>query len=136
MARLPRFDIPAAGDVIAVGTPEAVVLVRPDGSELARIPLAQEAQDVALSPDGTWVAAAFMDGSVNLWRREDQVLHAVLDGVHTERIASLQFGSDLLISAGWDGRVHRWSLEPLTVDPDPAAIAARWSLDLDRIVED
>lgn len=134
--RAGRVDITAAGDVIAVGTPEAVVLVRPDGSELARIPLAQEAQDVALSPDGTWVAAAFLDGSVNLWRREDQVLHAVLDGVHTERISSVKFGERLLITAGWDGRVHRWSLEPLERAPDPGAIAALWSLDVDQVVRD
>ncbi|MEZ4322211.1 MAG: WD40 repeat domain-containing serine/threonine protein kinase [Myxococcota bacterium] len=131
-----RIDITAAGDLLVVGTGEAVVLLDPDGTERGRIPIPSGMQDVAVSPDGRWLAASFIDGRIRLWRASDLELRALLEGVHNQRVVSLQFTDDLLLSAGWDARVHRWSLAPLEHDPDPSEIESLWQLSLADVVGD
>jgi hypothetical protein len=59
-----------------------------------------------------------------------------LEGVHTERIASVQFGEEQLITAGWDGRVHRWALGPLSETVDPAELEETWGVTLAGVVAD
>ncbi|MCA0456465.1 MAG: WD40 repeat domain-containing protein [Chloroflexi bacterium] len=66
---------------------------------------------IALSPDGTVLAAGYQDGTVRLWNVEtgDQLI--VLKG-HKDRVVSLAFSPDgtLLASGGTDGTVRLWGV--------------------------
>jgi WD40 repeat protein len=66
---------------------------------------------VALSPDGTILAAGYQDGSVRLWSMDTGEQLTVLEG-HEDRVVSLAFSPDgtLLASGGTDGTVRLWGV--------------------------
>lgn len=130
-----RVDVTADGQVIAIGHEGGITLTDAAGATLRQIgPIPERIWDVALSPDGRWVAAGGLSGEVRVWRVSDGALRAVLAGVHTERVPTVIFEPDWLLTAGWDGRAHRWGLGPLRDDEPPAAAEARWAMSLAQLV--
>jgi hypothetical protein len=91
-------------------------------------------RDVALSPDGSLAVTGHFDGIARVWSADDGRLLAVLEGVHDDQVATVDIVADSVLTAGWDGRVHRWGLGPLTRDPEPAEVEARWGRTLDELV--
>ncbi|HTV17676.1 MAG TPA: WD40 repeat domain-containing protein, partial [Polyangiaceae bacterium] len=68
---------------------------------------------LALSADGRWIAAAFGDGAVRLWRSDAGCLEAQAVLQHRRRITALSFSPDgrWLASGGLDDGVGLWSLD-------------------------
>ncbi|MBX3467611.1 MAG: protein kinase [Planctomycetes bacterium] len=60
--------------------------------------------DVALSPDGRELVTACFDGRVRRFDVDDGALIATLAG-HEGRVCAVARAGDLLLSAGWDGRL-------------------------------
>ena len=69
-----------------------------------------------------------------MWSTDTGELLAVLEGIHDAQVATVDFATDVVLTAGWDGRAHRWGLAPLRTPPDPARIEARWQTSLDALV--
>lgn len=69
-------------------------------------------RNVAFSPDGELVAAAYWDGTVALWEPVKRQLVHVFEG-HTNCAHNVAFSPDgkRLASASWDGTVRLWDLE-------------------------
>ncbi len=91
-------------------------------------------RDVALSADGQLAATGHLDGIARVWSTDTGELLAVLEGIHDAQVATVDFATDVVLTAGWDGRAHRWGLAPLRTPPDPARIEARWQTSLDALV--
>ena len=68
-------------------------------------------QSIALNPDGTVLAAGYLDGSIKLWNVETGEQLTILEG-HIDRVVSLAFSPDgtLLASGGTDGTVRLWGM--------------------------
>jgi len=66
----------------------------------------------AVSPDGTRIVSAGLDGDVRLWDAGEGILAAVLRG-HTERVHGCAFSPDgsWIVSASGDGTVRLWDAE-------------------------
>ena len=66
---------------------------------------------IALSPDGTVLAAGYQDGTVRLWNMDTGEQLTILEG-HKDRVVSLAFSPDgtLLASGGMDGTVRLWGV--------------------------
>ncbi len=108
--------VTARDGLVLAAVPGALVLV---GSRQARVerpgatPL-----DVAISADGRWFAAGFLDGAVEVYRVSDQTLAAALPG-HTERVVAVEFTpAGDLVTGSWDKTAHLWDLSAL----DTAAV--------------
>jgi len=71
----------------------------------------QSAHEVALSPDGTLLAAALSDGSLHLWRTDTYAQVAAVDA-RSSWPSSLVFSPDgrFLVLAGMDERVSFWGV--------------------------
>ncbi len=126
-------DISADGQALVLGLPSAVAVVDLDGNERWRTYHPPPAPlDVALSPDGRWVAAGGADHNARVWDARTGVLRAVLPG-HEERVSSVEFSPDSLrlASGSWDGSLRVWSLEALDAEPEALLEDARvrWNLD-------
>jgi WD40 repeat protein len=69
--------------------------------------------EVAVHPDGTWVAAGARDGRLFIWRTDRPDPIAAF-AAHTERLVALAFTPDTLITGSWDGAVRFIALAPLS----------------------
>jgi WD40 repeat protein len=104
------------GAALAVGSEDGVIRrfdVESGGPRGALPPLVQESGvwTLALSPDGTVLAAGCEDGRIHLWGHTSGVLLRTLEG-HEDAVLSLAWDGDaLLASAGRDGSVRLWSSE-------------------------
>jgi cytochrome c len=68
--------------------------------------------DLAVSPDGQWLASASWDHSVRLWPLNGGGAPRVLNG-HTQNVNGVAFSPDgkQLISAGYDNTLRIWPLD-------------------------
>lgn len=89
--------------------------------------------DLALSPDGRWLAAGDLDQSARIWSAQDGRLVAVLRG-HSGRIAGIGFSQDsrTLYTASWDGSARLWGMDVLTRPADAILSDAQAAWGLDR----
>lgn len=67
--------------------------------------------DLTWSPDGRWLAAAELDGAVEVWRWPEATLALQMKG-HTQRSSGVYWepNGTYLWSASWDGTVRRWGV--------------------------
>jgi WD40 repeat protein len=70
-----------------------------------------QAEQVAFSPDGNWIAASTMDGQVYLWSAENPAGGFDWEA-HAGRVQELSFSpnSKMLLTEGEDGAAKVWSL--------------------------
>lgn len=126
-------DILQDGTRLAVGVANAVMMMDDRGNVLWRAahPLPGPL-DVALSPDGRWLAAGGADHHARIWDARTGELRARLAG-HNERVAAVEFSPDgrLLVSGSWDATLRLWGLEALEVNPEQVLERARATWDLD-----
>ena len=125
------------GDTLAVIVGEDVHLLDPDSGEVrAALTMGGHTPlDLALSPDGRWLATAGLDRTARVWDTSNGRLLAVLRG-HDERLSAVQFSADgaLLLTGSWDGSARLWDL---TVLEQPAGeLLAAVSNDWGRSPED
>jgi hypothetical protein len=120
-------DIDDSGRLLVVGRDHDVVLLDDSLAEQQRWgDLPARTIDVSIRGDGSLVAAGLRDGSILVWRvgAEEPVVR--LPG-HESRTSSVDFVGEMLISAGWDRTVHRWSLAPMLAPiTDLRRAESRW----------
>ena len=126
-------DVSADGRVVAVGGRGWLARVDPDGLRW-RVPHPGVwPNDVALSPDGRWIASAGPDDAARVWDASTGTLRAVLTG-HDARVAAVDFSPDgaTLATASWDGAARLWNLATLDADADELLRSAEstWGLTL------
>lgn len=123
------------GYPLFVALPRGLARFEAGPAEAWRVQLADAVTDLAISPDGRWLAAGTLRGEVLLLTTEDGSIAARLQG-HSERAASVAFSADgtSLLSAGWDGAVRLWGLEVLTRAPEPVEVQMKWQLRLEPIL--
>ncbi len=128
-----------AGRLIGVTDRERLLLLDPAGRVLAQAQAGRVLlQDLAISPDGRYIAAGDLNGDLWLWTLPELVLVARMRG-HQGRVSTLSFAPDgrLLASASWDATARLWDLGQLDADPTDllAEIEAAWGLGLDDVLE-
>ncbi len=100
-----------------------------NGAVIWRVPLATPPLEVAVSPDGRWVAVGGLDHTVRVFDADDGREHAVLRG-HTQRVSSVAFDpdGDGLVSGSWDGTARWWSMQAMAeTSPEAPLRAAGWT---------
>ncbi len=122
------------GEEAAVLEPHAVRFVR-RGRPEAQVDLpGAEGVDVALSPDGRFVAVGHLDGTATVLSREPLAVVARLRG-HEARVAAVGFTPDSawLVTASWDGDARVWATAPLLRPAQEleAAVAADWGMNVE-----
>lgn len=119
-------DVDDTGTQIVAGFSDRVSIMDLDLRERETWALDSPAVDVSMRGDASMVAAGLRDGTVLLWHPGQPEAVARLR-VHEGRVASVDFAKNQLVSAGWDGVVRRWALEPLqTPVPDLFRARSRW----------
>ncbi len=75
-----------------------------------RLSVVSGIHDLALSPDGSWIAAAVDDGTVRVWSTGDWTMRTL--AAHSGPVTRVAFLPDglTLISAGHDGTIRRWDV--------------------------
>lgn len=116
---------------VYVGRSDAVEAWPTAGGPPERIDCPGRVVDLAVSPDGAWLAAGLSAGDVAVWSTADHRLRLVLPG-HSERVSSVGFADDSqwLISGSWDETLRTWSLGGLDL-PAAGLVAdaeARWGV--------
>lgn len=112
-----RLARSAAGHRLARANDELVRIAPADdpAHPLATVP--RPATAIALDPAGDLLAIGTLDGEVELWHLPSATLTWTARA-HSSRVSAVLFASpDLLISAGWDGRVQRWQVHPTAAPP-------------------
>ncbi len=106
-------DIDDSGTVLALAFIDAVAVVDDTLYEHQRWPdLPSRPIDISLSGDGLLVAAGLRDGTVYVFEVGTDAPLARLFA-HENRVSSVEFVSDTLLTAGWDGTARRFALAPL-----------------------
>ncbi|WP_182830376.1 protein kinase domain-containing protein [Tautonia rosea] len=72
-------------------------------------------KNLAISPDGRWLAGAISTHRLMLWELETGRLVSTIDGAHRSSLQSLVFSPDsrTLVTSGVEGVVQLWDVEPL-----------------------
>lgn len=114
-----------SGQRVAYATGEAVVVRPADATAPVLCTLASTnsaVEELALSTDGTWLAAAHVDGTVAMARVGDTRWRASLR-IHRQRAVAVAFHpfAPQLASGSWDGTVRLWSLLPVGAQAGPLA---------------
>ncbi|MCS7475795.1 hypothetical protein ACFFQW_24665 [Umezawaea endophytica] len=107
IAAVPHSSLLAVGD-----TGGEVALWDEGGEERTLVTGRGEVESIAVSPDGTTVAAAANDSLITVWHVGDGTHVATLTG-HTGPVNAVVFDpANDLASSGPDPRVIRWDLDP------------------------
>jgi WD40 repeat protein len=125
-------------DRIATAHAAGIAIHAPDSAPHWLGGSGSEITDLAVSPDERYLLAARTDGTISVWRTSDDVLVATLRG-HTQHVGQLAFASpDILVSAGWDGRVVTWNLAALSARPQAlvTTVEAAWGTDLALTIDE
>jgi WD40 repeat protein len=110
-------DIDSSGTRIALGFPDQVQLIDPNGTTLWSAPHPLPGPlDIAISADGLYVASGGKDHLARLWDTTG-TLKAIFPG-HMERVASVDFRPDgqVLATGSWDGSARLWLLSVLELE--------------------
>lgn len=110
--QIPAVDYSPAGDLIAVATGVISILDADTFDVRLRLTAdSHEIWDVAFSPDGEQLAAAYGDGRIGLWQARQGELLYTLDG-HDGPTADLDWTADghQLVSVGSDGSVRIYAM--------------------------
>ena len=122
-----RIGIDRSGDVLAFEVDDGIE-VRVGAEVRHRLDEVPDSLlDIAVSPDGRWIAASGHD-DVFVWRAADGAMLARLPDLHEERVATVAFSDDHLFTAGWDGQLRRWSVAALEQTPTADEVRRRWRL--------
>ena len=80
----------------------------------------QQLNDLALSPDGKWLAAGGTDAATYLWRLDALKQPPERLAGSGSSVFSMAFSPDsqLLASAGWDGMIQLWKTSNLQTEPE------------------
>jgi WD40 repeat protein/tRNA A-37 threonylcarbamoyl transferase component Bud32 len=94
---------------------------------------ATDVLDAVLTPDGTRLFTAGLDGVIRAWDLPEGTLVARMRG-HSERVSKLALDAPrgVLFSASWDGSARRWGLDVLDDPVEDVArqVETRWGLTL------
>lgn len=107
-----------------------------DGQTRYELPHPGAPYELETSPDGRWLVAGALDGSVRVYEAPTGRLVALMRE-HRERVSSLSFSADgrTLFTASWDGTVRLHNLDALTASPGSiAARAAAWGIDPEQLM--
>ena len=96
--------------VSAYGDATAHLLAAEDGSEVRRIPVADEAAAVAISPDGRWAAVGSEAGPITVTSLSTDEPPRMLVGC-TRPTEALGFAGTRLVSVATDGVLRIWDAE-------------------------
>ena len=124
---------------VFIGRRDHIERVFPDDRQpTTRITVPDRVLDLAVSPDGRWLAAGLVSGDIRVWRTSNLNLAAILSG-HTERVSGVAFDDDsrTLGSASWDHTVRLWDLSTLDTPPPhlQAAIEGRIRRGLEDLLD-
>ena len=125
-APLPAASVPTAtaGDGTSVRAEARQLSIRSSRATSEQVLPMIDAVAVAIDDAASWLAAADARGDVQVWHRRDAWVHVATLSGHTQRVTTLVFTAGQLWSAGTDGRLRRWALDPLVRSHAELAAAA------------
>lgn len=138
VAARPGAELVAGNEArVVVASPSSLEVIDADGRARVVALSGSPATDIALSPDGEWLALGHLDGSVWVWSASALEPIALLHG-HASRVSALAFDGtgEWLVSGSWDGDVRQWSLHALEPPADALLrqAEAAWGLTLEELL--